>query len=56
MCVFYKRLDSGTFKLPAAVDERTKAVAIDERTLEALLDGIDVEQKAATERRRRSVH
>lgn len=56
MCVFYKRLDSGTFKLPAAVDERAPTVAIDERTLEAMLDGIDVEAKPATERRRRSVH
>jgi transposase len=56
MCVFYKRLDTGTFKLPAAVDERATTVAIDERTLEALLDGIDVEQKPAAERGRRSIH
>ena len=42
MCVFYKRLDRGTFRLPEAVDGTT-TVAVDERTLDDLLDGIDVE-------------
>jgi transposase len=45
MCVFYKRLDSGTFRLPDAADGTTN-VAIDERALDDLLDGIDVESKA----------
>ncbi len=55
MCVFYKRLDVGVFKLPAPLDERATSVAIDERALEALLDGIDVEA-AKSKRRRASVH
>ncbi len=55
MCVFYKRLDAGVFKLPAPLDERATSVAIDERALEALLDGIDVEV-ATSKRRRASVH
>ncbi len=45
MCVFYKRLDRGTFRLPEATDG-TMSVAIDERVLDDLLDGIDVEAKA----------
>lgn len=44
MCVFYKRLDRGTFRLPEAMDD-TMSVAIDERVLDDLLDGIDVEAK-----------
>jgi hypothetical protein len=47
MCLFYKRLDRGTFRLPE-VAPGTLAVAIDERTLDDLLDGIDVEAKRKT--------
>jgi transposase len=42
MCVFYKRLDRGTFRLPEAAPGAA-SVAIDERALDDLLDGIDVE-------------
>jgi transposase len=45
MCVFYKRLDRGTFHLPEA-EGGTTSVAIDERVLDDLLDGIDVQPKA----------
>jgi len=45
MCVFYKRLDRGTFRLPE-VTAGTTSVPIDERALDDLLDGIDVEAKA----------
>ena len=55
MCVFYKRLDAGTFRLPAPPDPRASSVVIDERALEALLDGIDIDAPA-TKRRRLSVH
>ena len=44
MCVFYKRLDRGTFRLPEAESSAT-SVAIDERALDDLLDGIDVQAK-----------
>ncbi len=44
MCVFYKRLDRGTFRLPEARGD-PKSVTIDERALDDLLDGIDVEPK-----------
>lgn len=52
MCQFYKRLDKGTFRLPEAEADAT-SVAIDERALDDLLDGIDVESKAAPRRRTR---
>lgn len=55
MCVFYKRLDAGTFRLPAPPDPCASSVVIDERALEALLDGIDIDAPA-TKRRRPSVH
>jgi len=46
LCVFYKRLDRGTFRWPAALGPGQSSVAIEERALEALLDGIDVEAPA----------
>lgn len=54
MCVFYKRLDKGTFRL-AESDADQASVAIDERALDDLLDGIDVEAMA-TARRPARVH
>jgi len=41
MCQFYKRLDSGTFRIPAASDGAT-TVEVEEHVLDALLDGVDV--------------
>jgi transposase len=46
MCMFYKRLDRGVFRLPEPLDEHATTVAIDERALDDLLDGIDVEAAA----------
>jgi transposase len=43
MCVFYKRLDKGAFKLPEAHDAKTKHIEIADAALDALLDGIDIE-------------
>ncbi len=45
LCLFYKRLDRGTFRLPD-VPEGATSIAIEERVLDDLLDGIDVEPKA----------
>lgn len=50
--VFYKRLDKGTFGVPE-VDGDAVSLAIDERTLDDLLDGIDVEAKPPSRRRAR---
>ena len=53
MCLFYKRLDAGTFRLPEPADARATSIVIDERTLDDLLDGIDVEPKPRRTRRPR---
>jgi transposase len=53
LCVFYKRLDAGTFRIPTA-PEGTKLIPIHERALDALLDGIDLE--VAPRRRRIVLH
>lgn len=54
MCVFYKRLDRGTFRWPTALEVTARGVTIDERTLEALLDGIDVDPPR--QRRQTRIH
>lgn len=43
MCVFYKRLDRGTFRIPEATKEGDLHVEVDDATLDALLEGIEVE-------------
>jgi len=57
MCLFYKRLDQGTFRLPEALDEQATMVTLDERALDDLLDGIAIEAKPRKPPRTRvSVH
>jgi transposase len=43
MCIFYKRLDKGAFRLPEPGAEDARHVEVDDATLEALLDGIEVD-------------
>lgn len=52
LCLFYKRLDRGTFRIPEASGEGDLAVEIEERVLDDLLDGIDVEKPARAARRK----
>lgn len=52
VCVFYKRLDAGTFRIPAPALEGDVARLIDERAFDDLIDGIDLEPTS----RRRRVH
>ncbi|HKC45820.1 MAG TPA: IS66 family insertion sequence element accessory protein TnpB [Burkholderiales bacterium] len=49
LCIFYKRLDQSTFRVPAAEGD-AKSVVIDERVLDDLLDGIEVERPRKTAR------
>jgi transposase len=56
LCLFYKRLDKGTFRLPPPMDEHSKTVSIDEHVLEALLDGLDIETQRVSARPRVRVH
>lgn len=41
MCIFYKRLDKGAYRLPRA-EAGTSSVEIDARDLDALLEGVDL--------------
>jgi transposase len=54
LCLFYKRLDRGTFRWPEALAPEATSVTMDERALEALLDGIDVETPARRARKERA--
>jgi transposase len=48
VCIFYKRLDRGTFVLPAAPAADATHLEIEESALDALLDGIELEPSAET--------
>jgi transposase len=57
LCILYKRLDQGTFRVPEAVEPGATSLEIDERELDDLLDGIDVEAAPpAHSQRRRLAH
>ena len=51
VCVFYKRLDAGTFKIPEPMIEGDTARLIDERAFDDLIDGLELAPV-----RRRAVH
>lgn len=50
MAIFYKRLDRHTFKIPEPPRADARYVEVDDASLEALLDGIDIEAAAARSR------
>jgi transposase len=50
MAIFYKRLDRRTFQIPEVSDTTSHHVEIDDATLEALLDGIAVEEASPPSR------
>jgi transposase len=49
-CLFYKRLDRGTFRLPEPAEEGVSNVTIEERALDDLLEGIDLEDRPRAKR------
>lgn len=49
-CLFYKRLDAGTFRLPEGIEPGATSVVLDEGALDDLLDGIDVAGATRTRR------
>jgi transposase len=53
LCLFYKRLDSATFRVPEAARADATSIALSERELDDLLDGIDVELDPKPRRGRR---
>lgn len=42
LCLLYKRLDRGVFRVPEGVDAASETVVIEEHVLDALLDGVEV--------------
>jgi transposase len=55
LCIFHKRLDSRLFCVPSAVDADA-VVRIEERALDDLLEGIDVERRPPGKPRRPRTH
>ena len=53
LCLFYKRLDRATFCVPQAPHADATSIALSERELDDLLDGIDVERGPKPRRGRR---
>jgi transposase len=56
VCIFYKRLDKGTFRLPEPTHDNDTSVLVDERVLDDLLDGIDLEPTRPRRRTRAQLH
>lgn len=55
MAIFYKRLDRHCFKIPAPPSADAHYIEVDDATLEALLDGVDIE-RAVEARSRPKTH
>jgi len=57
MCLFYKRLDKGTFRVPSTPVPNATRVELNERELDDLLDSIAVDMgPEATKAQRKRVH
>ncbi len=52
ICIFYKRLDANTFRIPFAAIEGDVARLIDENAFEDLIDGIEIEPTSRSRHRR----
>lgn len=53
LCLFYKRLDRATFRIPPVHEAGATSITLDDRALDDLLDGIDVDSDAPPRRRAR---
>ncbi len=56
LCLFYKRLDRGTFRLPSPPTPDARHVEVDEALLDALLDGVDLGPAPRQAKSRRPLH
>ena len=60
LCLFYKRLDRGTFHLPEMPSLDASHVELDDASLEALLDGLDLApapaESAPAPKKKRPLH
>ncbi len=41
-CILYKRLEQGTFRVPSAVEQKSRSVSIDGDELAKILEGISL--------------
>jgi transposase len=55
MTIFYKRFDRAIVRIPTDLPPNTTRVELDDASLEALIDGIELEEKPAS-KRQRAVH
>jgi transposase len=53
-CVLYKRLDKGTFRIPAVVEPGASSVCVDDEELALLLEGLELPERP--QKRRRAMH
>jgi transposase len=53
LCLFYKRLDGGTFAWPVAPSAGTSHIEVDDATLATLLDGIEIAPTDTMDARRK---
>lgn len=56
MCLFYKRLDKGTFRVPSSSVPGTTNIELNERELDDLLDAIAIDVDPEPRPRRSRVH
>ena len=56
VCIFYKRLDRGTFRLPDALSPDDRHVEVEQAALDALLDGLDIEPPPPKPKRPAPLH
>lgn len=56
MCLFYKRLDQHTFRVPTATSPDCTTVELNERELDDLLDAIAIEPEPEPRQRRVRIH
>jgi transposase len=56
MCLFYKRLDKGTFRVPSSSRPDATSIELNERELDDLLDAIAIDVPPEPRPRRPRVH
>lgn len=54
LCQFYKRLDSGVFRLPEPTGPDARSIEVEPHLLDALLDGVEVEPRPPRRRASRT--
>jgi transposase len=56
LCLFYKRLDRGTFRLPDGLNDGGSSVQVTEYELDELMSGMTLEASSETATQRGRVH